>query len=320
MNKILIIGGGAMGSAFSIPCLENKNSVIITEPYSKRFIRNLSSKNKFHSALKINLPKKLKFQKFSRDLLKEKFDLIVIALSLSGIDFIGKKLKDLKVKTPILVLTKGLKYEKRNKKILTISEQFKKNYNVSNISILKGPCLAKELARKKQTSVIVANKNINIAKKIGKMISTKYYLTEFSRDIVGVEVCSAIKNIYAMIIGAGQSLNASSNLFQKSVLEMNYLTRYFKGKEETTLGLAGVGDLYVSAAGGRNSKMGSYLGMGYTFKAAKKNFMPNDTVEGEQLAKEIAPFILKKIDKKRIPLMNNLLRTIINNKKLKIKV
>ena len=320
MNKILIIGGGAMGSAFTIPCLENNNSVTITEPYSKRFIRNLSSKNKFHSALKINLPKKLKFQKFSRDLLKEKFDLIVIALSLSGIDFIGKKLKDLKVKTPILVLTKGLKYEKRNKKILTISEQFKKNYNVSNISILKGPCLAKELARKKQTSVIVANKNINIAKKIGKMISTKYYLAEFSRDIVGVEVCSAIKNIYAMIIGAGQSLNASSNLFQKSVLEMNYLTRYFKGKEETTLGLAGVGDLYVSAAGGRNSKMGSYLGMGYTFKAAKKNFMPNDTVEGEQLAKEIAPFILKKIDKKRIPLMNNLLRTIINNKKLKIKV
>ena len=320
MSRILVIGGGAMGSAFTVPCLENKNSVIITEPYSKRFIRNLSSKNKFHSALKINLSKKLKFQKFSRDLLKEKFDLIVIALSLSGIDFIGKELKELKVKTPILVLTKGLKYEKRNKKILTISEQFKKNYNVSNISILKGPCLAKELARKKQTSVIVANKNINIAKKIGKMISTKYYLTEFSRDIVGVEVCSAIKNIYAMIIGAGQSLNASSNLFQKSVLEMNYLTKYFKGKEETTLGLAGVGDLYVSAAGGRNSKMGSYLGMGYTFKAAKKNFMLNDTVEGEQLAKEIAPFILKKIDKKRIPLMNNLLRTIINNKKLRIKV
>jgi len=98
------------------------------------------------------------------------------------------------------------------------------------------------------------------------------------------------------------------------------LIRFFKGKDETISGLAGVGDLYVSAAGGRNSKMGSYLGMGYTFKAAKKNFMLNDTVEGEQLAKEIAPFILKKIDKKRIPLMNNLLRTIINNKKLKIKV
>ena len=48
--------------------------------------------------------------------------------------------------------------------------------------------------------------------------------------------------------------------------------------------------------------------------------MPNDTVEGEQLAREIAPFIFNKIDKKKIPLMNNLLRTIISNKKFKIKV
>ena len=116
MKKILIIGGGAMGSAFSIPCLENKNKVTITEPYSKVFIKNLTSKDKFHSALKMKLPKKLNFRKYSKDLLKEKFDLIVIALSLSGIDFIGNELKNLKIKIPILVLTKGLKYEKKKKK------------------------------------------------------------------------------------------------------------------------------------------------------------------------------------------------------------
>jgi len=318
MKNILIIGGGAMGSAFTIPCLENKNKVTITEPYSKTFIRNLSSKNKFHSALKINLSKKLKFRKFTSDLLHEKFDLIVIALSLSGIDFIGKQLKNLKIKVPILVLTKGLKYEKKNKKIWTISEQLNKNYNVSNISVLKGPCLAKELARKNQTSVVIANKDIKIAKFIGRMISTRYYLTEYSKDVVGIEVSSAIKNIYSMIIGAGQSLNSSSNLFQKSILEMKYLIKYFKGKDETISGLAGVGDLYVSAAGGRNSKMGSYLGRGFTFKIAKKKFMPKDTVEGEQLAREIAPFILKKINKKKIPLMIYLLKAILNNKKLKI--
>ena len=318
MKKILIIGGGAMGSAFTIPCLENKNKVTITEPYSKIFIKDLSSRNKFHSALKINLPKKLKFRKFSNDLLNEKFDLIVIALSLSGIDFIGKQLKNSKIKSPILILTKGLKYEKKNKKIWTISEQLKKNYNVSNISVLKGPCLAKELARKNQTSVVIANRNIKIAKSIGKLISTRYYLTEYSKDVVGVEVCSAIKNIYSMIIGAGQSLNSSSNLFQKSILEMKYLIKYFKGKNETISGLAGVGDLYVSAAGGRNSKMGSYLGKGFTFKSAKKRFMPKDTVEGEQLAREIAPFILRKINKKKIPLMIYLLKAILNNKKLKI--
>ena len=307
-----------MGSAFSIPCLENKNKVTITEPYSKVFIKNLSSKNKFHSALKMKLPKKLIYKRFSQELLREKFNLIVIALSLSGIDFIGKELKNLKIKTPILVLTKGLKYEKKINKIFTISELLKKKYNGINVSALKGPCLAKELARKNKTSVIIANKNINVAKWIGKQISTEYYLIEYSKDIIGVEICSAIKNIYSMIIGAGQSLNSSSSLFQKSLVEMKYLTKYFKGKETTIESLAGVGDLYVSAAGGRNSKMGSYLGKGFTFKIAKKKFMKKDTVEGEQLAREIAPFIIKKIDKRKVPLMTNLFKAILKNKKLKI--
>ena len=318
MKNILIIGGGAMGSAFTFPCIDNNNRVTITEPYSKRFIKDLSSKYKYHSSLKVKLPKKVRFKNFSKNLLIGKFDLIVVALSLSGINFIGEELRRLKEKTPILVLTKGLKYDKKLNKIFTISDQLKKIYNLRNISVLKGPCLAKELARKKKTSVIIANQNIKAAKDIGRYISTKYYLIEYSKDVVGIEVSSAIKNIYSMIIGAGQSLNTSSNLFQKSMNEMKYLIRYFKGKEETILGLAGVGDLYVSAAGGRNSKMGSYLGRGYTFKSAKKKFMFKDTVEGEQLAREIAPFILKKMSKKNIPLMMNLLKAILKNKKLKI--
>ncbi len=316
MKKILIIGGGAMGSAFSVPCLENNNKVTITEPYNKTFIKNLSSKQKFHSALKLNLPKKLQYKKYSKDILKEKFDLIVIALSLAGINFIGKELKDLKIKTPLLVLTKGLKYDKKRNKLLTISGLLKDNFNVANVSVLKGPCLAKELAKRNNTSVVVANRNIKIAKWIGKQISTKYYLTEFSRDVIGVEICSAIKNIYAMVIGSGQNLNAASDLFQKSVNEMKFLIKYFKGDQSTILGLAGIGDLYVSAVGGRNSKMGDFLGKGFTFAAAKKKFMPKDTVEGEQLAREIAPYILRKINKKKIPLMINLLKTILYNKKI----
>ena len=48
--------------------------------------------------------------------------------------------------------------------------------------------------------------------------------------------------------------------------------------------------------------------------------MPKETVEGEQLAREIAPYVLKKIDKKKIPLMMSLIKSIKSNKKLKIKV
>ena len=104
MKKILIIGGGAMGSAFTFPCIDNKNEVTITEPYNKTFIKNLSSKKKYHSSLKINLPNKLIYKKYSTHLLTNKYDLVVVALSLSGINFISEEFKkELQfIKTPKL--------------------------------------------------------------------------------------------------------------------------------------------------------------------------------------------------------------------------
>ena len=53
-------------------------------------------------------------------------------------------------------------------------------------------------------------KNISVAKSIGKIISTDYYSTEFSDDILGIEVCAALKNIYSMIIGASEGLSSTS--------------------------------------------------------------------------------------------------------------
>ena len=308
-----------MGAAFTIPCLDNNHKVTLCEPYNYELVKKILSKKNFHPVLKLNLPKKLVVKKFSQEILKKRWDLIVIAVSSIGIDLIREKLQQLKNKCPILVLTKGLKYEKNSKRIITISEQLNKGNKKLNLSVLKGPCLAGELARKTKSSVVIANKNTKIAKSIGKLISTNYYKIEYSKDVRGVEICSAIKNIYSMIIGAGEGLNTSSSIFRKSISEMVYLTKFFKGKEKTVYGLAGLGDLYVSAVGGRNSKIGGYLGKGFTYKKAKKKFMRNDTIEGAELAFEVAPYILKKINNKKIPLMIGLLKAISKNKKLNIK-
>ncbi len=318
MNKILVIGAGAMGAAFTFPLVDNNHKVTLTEPYNKDLQKKLLKKNKFHPTLKLKLSKKVSIKKFSSELLNEKWDLVVVAVSSIGIDMVREYLKNIKRKTSILVLTKGLKFDQNINKIITMSEQLSKGNQNLNVSVLKGPCLAKELANKIKSYTVIANQNINIAKNIGKLISTKYYKTEYSSDVKGVEFSSAIKNIYSMIIGSGEGENTASALFRKSLDEMEYLIKYFRGKKETVHGLAGVGDLYVSAVGGRNSKMGEYLGKGYTFKIAKNKFMKNDTVEGADLAKEIAPYVLKKIKKNKIPLMHALLSAITKNKKLKI--
>ena len=195
-----------MGAAFTFPCLDNNHKVTLSEPYDLKLIRKLSFKKKFHPVLKINLPKKLTIKKFSKEILNYKWDLIVVAVSSLGIDLIKKNLKNAKNKCPVLVLTKGLKYDKNSKKVITMSEQLSIG-NKFTISSLKGPCLANELARKIKSSTVIANKNIKVAQSIGKLISTSYYQVEFSKDIRGVEISSAIKNIYSMIIGSGEGLN-----------------------------------------------------------------------------------------------------------------
>ena len=340
MKKILILGAGAMGSAFTVPCVENNHDVVLSGTHLEdNTIDQIIQNNYLHPALNCKLPKNLKiikFDNFSKEF-KNKPDLIVIAVSSKGIDWAAKEiLKYYSKDISILLLTKGLtiidnKFSTLSDKISLIFE--KKGFSNLNISAIKGPCLATGLINKIRTSSVVANKDISKSQWIGKLISTNYYTLEFSEDIVGVEICGAIKNIYSMIIGASKGLssetaddeikskyhyNTAASLIHRSISEMVFFTKFFKGKEETVYGLAGIGDLYVSAIGGRNSKMGKYLGDGYNYLEAKKKFMINDTVEGAELAFEIGSKIMKEFSKNDLPLMINLLDSIINNKKFKI--
>ena len=339
MKKILVLGAGAMGSAFTLPCVENKNQVtLIGTHLENELIKNLN-KNNFHPALNGNLPKNIKILKFEelQKELKTKPDYIVLAVSSNGIEWACNQLiSNYKKKLSIILLTKGLTLV--NKKISTISKKinskFKKNnLPEQNITSIKGPCLAAGLINKIRTSTVIANKNILEAKKISKLISTNYYKTEISRDINGVEAAGAIKNIYSMLVGASIGLsgdnvnkyiqekyyhNTASALFKDALVEMKKFVKIMGGKPETAYGLAGLGDLYVSVAGGRNSIMGMHLGRGKLYSDIKKNDMKNITVEGAELALDIGPKILKNFNKKDFPIMFSLIKSICENKKLKI--
>ena len=113
-------------------------------------------------------------------------------------------------------------------------------------------------------------------------------------------------------------LNTAAALIQESIYEMIIFVEKLKGKKETVMGLAGIGDLYVSADGGRNSKMGAYLGQGMTFNEAKKTKMNNDTIEGADLALEIGAKVKNDFDNKSLPLMISIINTICEEMPLKV--
>ena len=339
MANILILGAGSMGTAFSFPCSDNNHVVSIIGTYLENdFIDQINSQNK-HPLLNCDVPKNVKFSKFEK--LKEEInknvDLIVVAVISKGIEWASTELsKVMKGNIPILILTKGLAINNNNYEILAhkMERLMKKNgIKETNISAAGGPCLAKGLVNKVHTSVVFANTDIKIAKQISQLVSTDYYHVFASDDVVGVETCAAIKNIFSMAIGASQGLchssaskeikeknylNTAATLIQESIYEMTIFTEKLKGKKETVTGLAGVGDLYVSADGGRNSKMGEYLGQGMTFKEAKKTKMPNDTVEGADLALEIGTKVKSDFDNKSLPLMTSMISTICDETPLKV--
>ena len=339
MANILILGAGSMGMTFSFPCSDNNHVVSnIGTHLENDFINQINSKKK-HPALNCDLPKSVKFSKFKKleEEINKKIDLIVVAVISKGIEWASTELsKVLKSNIPILILTKGLAVNNNNYEVLAhkMERLLKKNGIVeTNISAAGGPCLARGLANKVHTSVVFANTDIKIAKKISQLVSTDYYHVFTSDDVVGVETCAAIKNIFSMAIGASQGLchpsasketrgknylNTAASLIQESIHEMIIFTEKLKGKKETVLGLAGIGDLYVSADGGRNSMMGEYLGQGMTFKEAKKTKMPNDTVEGADLAIEIGSKVKSDFDIKTLPLMISMINTICDETPLKI--
>ncbi len=340
MKKIVIIGAGAMGSAFAVPCADNLNEVFLVGSFLEdKVIDEIKHLNNFHPILKSQLPKNIKVLKYSefKDDIKDNIDLLVVGVSSKGIEWIGNEIsKFYKSSIDVLLLTKGLALINNN--FETLAEKLNnilkdQGINDAKISAVGGPCLANGLANRINSSVVLANENIEVVKKIGSMISTKYYSTEYSNDLIGVEVCAATKNIYSMLIGASEGLsskelsyeikkkyylNTAASLAYKAVSEMKILSKKLNGKEETAYGLAGLGDLYVSSAGGRNSKMGYYLGQGHLFADAKEKFMKDITIEGADLAFAIGSKIIKEFKKEDFPLLISVMEAICENKRLEI--
>ena len=342
MSKIVVIGAGAMGTAFAFPCLDNNHDInIIGTHLENNFIDKVLKNKRLHPGLNTNIPESInlvKFEKFEI-ILNSNVDLIVLGISSKGIEWVADQLyqtyKNKKFPN-LLMLTKGLSIHNNNYELLVDKLErllTTKGIKEANISAVGGPCLATGLANKVHSSVVIANKDISVAKKIASLLNTNYYHTSYSDDLNGVEVSAAIKNIFSMAVGAAKGLcsnniseevreknylNTASALIKQSVQEMEIFVEHLNGKKETVKGLAGLGDLYVSSGGGRNSLMGSYIGQGMTFSQAKENKMSNVTVEGADLAIEIGKKVIEDFDKKKLPLMLGMINAIIENKKLEL--
>lgn len=174
------------------------------------------------------------------------------------------------------------------------------------IAAVGGPCIAGELAGRRTSCVVFTSRDLQALQSLRDLFKTSYYNIWLSTDIVGVEMCAALKNAYTIAVGMAQGIleraggvdetqaymyNLAAALFGMGASEMFRLVSLTGGNPENVVGLPGVGDQYVTCVGGRTIGFGRLPGKGMNYSQVKAE-MPGVTLEGtyvlQQLSRAIA--------------------------------
>lgn len=137
-------------------------------------------------------------------------------------------------------------------------------------AVLSGPSFAREVVQKQPTAVTIASRQREVAKYLQKLFSAPYFRVYTGRDVTGVELGGALKNIFAIgagiLGGMGLGDNPRAALITRGLAEMTRLGVRLGANPMTFTGLAGVGDLILTCTGAqsRNFQVGFKLGQGQT--------------------------------------------------------
>ena len=157
--------------------------------------------------------------------------------------------------------------------LFTLSEVIKdvlgREYNVSSLS---GPTHAEEVSIRLPSAIVVANEDLETAKYIQKQLSLPYMRIYTNKDIKGVELAGALKNVIALAAGVSDGLgygdNAKAAIITRGLNEITRLGIALGSNLETFSGLTGIGDIVVTATSlhSRNHNAGVLLGKGYSLE------------------------------------------------------
>lgn len=161
---------------------------------------------------------------------------------------------------------------------LTMSEVLRDELKGCDVDIvaLSGPTHAEEVALDMPTTIVSACEDISVAEKVQSVFMNPNMRVYTNTDVKGVEVCGALKNIMALASGISAGLgygdNARAALITRGLVEMRRLGKELGCLDETFSGLAGMGDLIVTATSvhSRNNKCGYLIGQGYSVEDAVK--------------------------------------------------
>jgi len=335
MTIITVLGAGLMGTGVTFPAADNGHDIRLVGTHLDDWIIKSCRDKRFHPKLKREIrPNVTPYFHTELAQAMEGAEVIVLGVNSRGVHWaaqaIGPHLKPGQI---ILMVTKGLERtpegELRLLPDVVRSELPAAIRDKVHIAAIGGPSIAGELAGGRHTNVIFTSRSAEILPKLKALFATPYYHIWTSTDMIGVEVCVALKNPYTLGVGlaagmveaektpdpAGAKMhNFAAALFAQGLAETAYLVKQMGGNVETVFSLPGAGDLFVTVQGGRNTKLARLLGTGLTYSDAVEE-LPGETLEGVEALLAITPAIERMIEQGKIapdamPLLRKLYRIV----------
>lgn len=343
MANITILGAGLMGTAVAWPLVDNGHDVRLVGTHLDAAIIRSCLDRGWHPKLKRQLPDGI-MPYYAEELPKalEGADLIVSGVNSLGVRWIAHTLGPLLWPGATLIaVTKGLEAGPEGSiRILPdlLHDELPPDIRDRvSLNAIGGPCIAGELAGRRHTTVVFTGRNADILARVRSLFANKYYHIWTSTDMIGVEVCAALKNAYTLAVGmatgmldleggpddAGASMhNVAAGLFAASAREMTRIVGLLGGGIENVPWLPGVGDQYVTCVGGRTIRMGRLLGAGLTYTEAVLQ-MAGETLEGVYIVQQMAQVLPEweqqgKIGRQELPLLRMLIRVVTEDAKVDV--
>ncbi len=305
MAKVAIVGAGFMGTAVTYPLVDNGHTVRLVGTHLDHEIIESCREKHFHPKLKRELPPGVK--SYFVDDVEEALrgvEIIVSGVSSPGVPWIGQTIGPyLKPGQLIIAITKGLEVAKNGDlRILPdvlageLPESMRGQVKMAAIG---GPCIAGELAGRRQSGVVYGSRDAEAVEQLAATFRTPYYHIWTTTDLVGLEVCAALKNAYTLGVGIANGLleksggpdaaqaymhNLAAAIFGQACTEMEHVLQLRGGTPAFAYGLPGAGDLYVTCMGGRTVRLGRLLGLGHTYAEARE-IMAGETLESVEIVR-----------------------------------
>lgn len=292
--KTCIVGGGSWGIALASVLSENNRDVTLYMRSSEQKEYILKNKRSPKYLKDFIFPDNIKLTDDIKSV--SGCDVVVLATPFQKMEEILLEIKPyISQETVLLNVSKGLNIEN-----CETGEYFANKVCPHNkYAVLSGPSHAEEVSKKMITTVVICSNDIEIAKDLQDLFMNEYFRIYIHTDVSGVEVAGALKNVIAIgsgiLKGINEGDNARAALITRGLVEISRLGKKMGCNMLTFMGLAGMGDLIVTATSvhSRNFRAGVLIGDGVPVERLEEEV--GETVEGLKTVKA-AHILAKKYD------------------------